>query len=105
MRVVLKLTACSKLFSNLRSASGLSTHRPRALPLRLIPLRRTRLPSTLPWRQPFATTAMTPEKRNTEMPEAVSPDFDKSQFLHTIRIKALRIPAKQTSQYLKVLNK
>jgi hypothetical protein len=40
-------------------------------------------------------------KQPIEMPEALSADFDKSQFNRNINIKALKISKKQCQQYMK----
>ncbi len=105
MRVVFKLRAHSRCFTSLRSTVAFSNHQLQLLPPSFFPVGRARQLNSLTC-QP-AAAAMTSDAgfKPLEGPEALPADFDKAQFQHTIRVKALRIPTKQCNQYLKLANK
>ena len=83
----------------------------RAPPRRIglaIPLKRPQ--SLVSWRAAATTTTMSTLQQpngnsSNELPPALPAEFDKTQFQHSITVKALRIPTQQCHHYMKLLVK
>lgn len=109
MRAFFKLRTHSQRITTLAFALQSYRHVNRAslprIPL-IKPAKRLTAISWQPTRATMGTTdAAAATKQPIKMPEALPADFDKSQFIQNINVKALKIPKKQCQQYMKLFYK